>query len=106
MLLRGERVRASAQDTVPSDVPKGWYPMPDGRHRYWDGKRWTENFSTQPPSPKQHARRMRNLTWLAWAVGLCLVLVLGVSVVRILHLETQQEQLVDQLRRDIENVRP
>lgn len=27
-------------------APPGWYPQPDGRRRYWDGKDWTE--STAP----------------------------------------------------------
>lgn len=25
-----------------TSAPPGWYPQPDGRHRYWDGSAWTE----------------------------------------------------------------
>lgn len=106
MALRGEGVRTSDEDEPSLDVPEDWYAMPDGRQRFWNGTRWTENFTTSPPTPKKHARRMRNLTWLAWAVGVCLVIVLGVAAVRILHLEEQQQQLYEQIRRDIQNVRP
>ena len=40
----------------------GWYPQPDGRQRYWDGQRWTENFApvaapaTTPATGGQPAR--------------------------------------------------
>ena len=50
-------------EPLPLDVPKGWYPMPDGRHRYWDGKRWSEKFTSSPPTPAQTKRRQRNLGW-------------------------------------------
>lgn len=93
-------------ETAQAEVPKGWYPMPDGRQRYWDGVRWTENFTTQPPTHQKLETRHRNLVWLAWAVGIVVVLVLGVAAVRILHLEQQQQQIYDQIRRDIDNVRP
>lgn len=30
-------------------TPPGWYPDPaSGRHRWWDGQKWTENFHTPP----------------------------------------------------------
>lgn len=30
----------------PAPTPAGWYPNPQGPgHRYWDGYRWTENYS-------------------------------------------------------------
>jgi Domain of unknown function (DUF4352)/Protein of unknown function (DUF2510) len=40
----------------------GWYPQSDGRQRYWDGQRWTENFApgtapvTTPPTGGEPAR--------------------------------------------------
>ena len=93
-------------EPLPLDVPKGWYPMPDGRHRYWDGKKWTEKFTSSPPTPKQTKRRQRNLGWLAWAVGIVLIAALGLAAVRILHLETQQQQLIQQFKQEIDKVRP
>lgn len=30
----------------PAPIPAGWYPNPQGQgHRYWDGYRWTNQFS-------------------------------------------------------------
>ncbi|HWM32904.1 MAG TPA: DUF2510 domain-containing protein [Pseudolysinimonas sp.] len=26
---------------MADDVPAGWYPTPNGGHRYWDGTKWT-----------------------------------------------------------------
>lgn len=26
-------------------APPGWYPVPDGRRRYWDGSSWTDHFA-------------------------------------------------------------
>lgn len=26
-------------------APAGWYPVPDGRLRYWDGSTWTDHFA-------------------------------------------------------------
>jgi hypothetical protein len=28
-----------------AQAPPGWYPVPDGRLRYWDGTAWTEHFA-------------------------------------------------------------
>ncbi|WP_392544939.1 DUF2510 domain-containing protein [Oryzobacter telluris] len=106
MAIRGARTEVYEDDEPSLDVPEGWYPMPDGRQRFWNGERWTENFSMAPPTPQKHAKRMRKLTWLAWVVGALILIVLAVAAVRILHLEEQQQQLYDQIRRDIQNVRP
>jgi len=32
-------------------TPAGWYPQPDGRQRYWNGQRWTENFAPGAAPP-------------------------------------------------------
>lgn len=88
------------------DVPKGWYAMPDGRHRYWDGEGWTEKFTTPPPSREQRVARTKHLSWLAWLVALAIVMLLALATVRILHLEDQQARLYDQIRQNIENVGP
>ena len=29
----------------------GWYPQPDGQHRYWDGKQWTEHLAPPASTP-------------------------------------------------------
>ena len=29
----------------PGMPPAGWYPTPDGRRRYWDGRAWTDHFA-------------------------------------------------------------
>lgn len=31
--------------TQPASAPAGWYPVPDGRRRYWDGAAWTDHFA-------------------------------------------------------------
>ena len=33
-------------------VAAGWYPQPDGSHRWWDGTAWTEHVTPAPaPTP-------------------------------------------------------
>ena len=38
--------------TPPPPTPPGWYPNPagGGGQRYWDGTRWTEHQTSQPPA--------------------------------------------------------
>lgn len=31
--------------TTEGQAPAGWYPVDDGRQRYWDGGQWTEHFA-------------------------------------------------------------
>ncbi|MGL5816898.1 MAG: DUF2510 domain-containing protein [Phycicoccus sp.] len=31
-------------------APPGWHPQPDGRERYWDGTRWTDQFRSPTPT--------------------------------------------------------
>ncbi|MGL5852301.1 MAG: DUF2510 domain-containing protein, partial [Phycicoccus sp.] len=31
-------------------APPGWHPQPDGRERYWDGTRWTDEFRAPAPT--------------------------------------------------------
>jgi hypothetical protein len=35
--------------TQQPQTPPGWYPQPDGRMRYWDGYRWTEQYAAGAP---------------------------------------------------------
>jgi Protein of unknown function (DUF3761)/Protein of unknown function (DUF2510) len=37
------RWRALPGWRTPVASPAGWYPQPDGRLRYWDGRQWTEH---------------------------------------------------------------
>lgn len=59
----------------PKAAPPGWYPTPDGRRRYWDGRQWTNHFTTAAPylgspyAPKKSGA----LKWVLLAVGLILV---------------------------------
>lgn len=63
----------------------GWYPDPhgSGRQRYFDGTTWTENYA--PPAPQPPAVKMskggRTLAIIFGAVGVHLVLIVGVSCV-------------------------
>lgn len=36
-----------------SSAPPGWHLQPDGRERYWDGQRWTDEFRTPGSAPTQ-----------------------------------------------------
>lgn len=59
-------------------TPAGWYPVPDGRTRYWDGSQWTENFAGGQAAPK--GKRPLHKRWWFWLlmmpVGLILLLIL------------------------------
>ena len=35
----------------PGQAPAGWYPTPDGLHRYWDGQAWTDQARQPEQSP-------------------------------------------------------
>lgn len=58
--------------TLSDEVPAGWYPMPDGRQRYWDGTRWTnlpptdgQPLSTEMPAARNPRFRKRLVVILA-----------------------------------------
>ena len=36
-----------------STAPAGWHRQPDGRDRYWDGERWTDEFRDPSEAPTQ-----------------------------------------------------
>lgn len=36
-----------------SSAPPGWHLQPDGRERFWDGERWTDEFRDPSSSPTQ-----------------------------------------------------
>ncbi|WP_193315293.1 DUF2510 domain-containing protein [Nostocoides sp. F2B08] len=36
-----------------SSAPPGWHLQPDGRERYWDGERWTDEFRTPGSAPTE-----------------------------------------------------
>jgi Protein of unknown function (DUF2510) len=40
------RARTTSADATS---PPGWYPVPDGRQRYWDGTAWTEHYASARP---------------------------------------------------------
>lgn len=51
----GDRWRGRRR--VSTEVPAGWYPIGDGRQRYWDGAVWTDHTAplVQPPAQSPHA---------------------------------------------------
>ena len=49
-----------------TNTPAGWYPQEDGRQRYWDGERWTENFA---PGTQQEATVASGATLAAGSPG-------------------------------------
>ncbi|WP_144722131.1 DUF2510 domain-containing protein [Agrococcus jejuensis] len=55
-------------------TPPGWYPMPDGQSRFWDGQTWLDL-----PDPTGGAPRRR--AWLGWVIGGASALVLAVAVI-------------------------
>lgn len=67
----------------PQPSPAGWYPTPDGRLRYWDGRQWTHNFAV-PAAPTlstpHQAKRGRAGTWVLVVVGLTLVVGAGSGI--------------------------
>jgi Interferon-induced transmembrane protein/Protein of unknown function (DUF2510) len=77
----------------------GWYPLPDGQQRYWDGELWTEHFASgfppvTPPmpatagwpqhvltqSPDQGPPPNNHLTW-AWISTLVFCWPLGIPAI-------------------------
>lgn len=36
----------------------GWYPIDDGRLRYWDGEAWTEHFHAGPTTTASPIRQV------------------------------------------------
>ena len=38
----------------PQPAPAGWYLIPDGRQRYWDGAQWTPNVVAARPATRAH----------------------------------------------------
>lgn len=69
----------------------GWYPTPEGRLRYWDGRQWTEHFApapgleqparttSSPSAPRPVGRAQRGVAWwLGWG-GLLLLALLGMA---------------------------
>lgn len=37
-------------DGLPTKIEAGWYPVPGGRLRWWNGTAWTEDFAPGNPS--------------------------------------------------------
>ena len=37
--------RSTGRSAPGGQPPAGWYPVPDGRRRYWDGAAWTDHFA-------------------------------------------------------------
>lgn len=37
--------RPTERSAPGGQPPAGWYPVPDGRRRYWDGAAWTDHFA-------------------------------------------------------------
>lgn len=52
--------QVSTESPPPTLPPAGWYPNPQGvGRRYWDGSRWTDEFTPPPaPSRKRHIGRL------------------------------------------------
>ena len=61
--------------------PPGWYANPGGPgQRYWDGSRWTEQYSQAPAVPPAKTRRAT-----LWIVGLVTAVLVGIVAVAALH---------------------
>jgi hypothetical protein len=64
-----------------AQAPAGWYPTPDGRQRYWDGREWTPYFADYTPHATRPAPRKKGLPkWWLLTVGTALVVLLGASL--------------------------
>ena len=69
----------------------GWYPTPEGRLRYWDGRHWTEHFAptyglqqtarapSSPSAPRPVGRAPRGVAWWFGWGGLLVLALLGMA---------------------------
>ena len=77
------------EDSAPA-APPGWYPGPDGKQRYWDGRAWLqipppEQAQVEAPlvdqSTQERASGSRRWIWVAAAVLALIGVVVGVNAV-------------------------
>ncbi len=61
-------------DEQRPSAPPGWYPLPGGKQRYWDGTAWTE----EPPKPAPVAGTTASTTKQVGGGGCALLIVVVV----------------------------
>lgn len=79
--------------TQAPQTPPGWYQQPDGRQRYWDGYRWTEQYAAGAPGPGPGMAPQRSSNkgcWIA-AITVLVLVVAGVAAVGFLINRTTNE---------------
>lgn len=98
----GQQPQTEAAATAPeqrppqAQPPSGWYPNPGGAgKRYWDGVRWTEQYSPAPapPAPKGggQGKGPRAAVWVASIVGALLLGAIAFAAFHDLVLEGNEQ---------------